>query len=545
MQRDVMSYDVLIVGAGPSGLSAAIRIKQLAPQATVCVLEKGAQVGTHILTGAILDPRGLEELIPDWAEKRAPISDAVSDDRFSILSASSAWRVPQALLPPLMRNHGNYIVSLGNLVRWLADEAETLGVEIYAGFAAQEILYGAAGEVQGVVTGDMGRLKNGEPGPRFTAGIEIHAAYTLIAEGARGSLTRALETRFDLRRASGPQVYGLGFKELWRVDPAYHRPGLVEHTVGWPLSADTAGGSFLYHYGENLVAVGFVIHLDYRNPYLSPFDEFQRFKTHPAVAPVFDGATRLSYGARALAEGGLQAWPQMVFPGGALMGCSAGMVNLPRIKGIHNAMKSGMLAAESVATALAAGRAHDELADYPSALRASWVYRDLDPVRNVKPWVGRFGTMAGSLFGGVEMWLSALGMRTPWTLPHRKADHERLRPARDMPRIEYPCPDGVLTFDRLSSVALSNIAHDDSQPCHLQLRDDTIPIAVNLVNYAAPETRYCPAGVYEVLQEPKGPVLRINASNCIHCKTCDIKDPMQNIIWTPPEGSSGPTYSGM
>ena len=549
MERDVTSYDVLIIGAGPAGLAASIRLKQLAQQSgaelSVCVLEKAAAVGAHILSGAVIDPIALDELIPDWHAKGAPLHTAVTEDRFSVLTAARAHVIPHWLLPPLFSNAGNYIVSLGEVCSWLAQQAEALGVDIFAGFAAQSLVYDEAGCVTGVLTGDMGRDAHGSPTPRFTPGMEIQARYTLVAEGARGSLTRELETRFGLRSQSGPQKYGLGLKEVWRVPAAQHQPGRVEHSLGWPLSADTGGGSFLYHYGEQLVAVGFVVHLDYTNPHLSPFEEFQRFKTHPAIRAVLQGGQRLSYGARAISEGGVQAWPEMIFPGGALIGCSAGMVNVPRIKGSHNAMKSGMLAAEAAFAAVSAGRQHDLLQAYPVALRGSWVWRDLSAVRNVKPLLSRFGTFAGSALGGFEMWLSALGVHLPWTLTHQKADHECLKPASSAPVIVYPKPDGIVSFDRSSSVHLSNIAHDADQPCHLHLRDETVPIRINLAEFEAPEQRYCPAGVYEIVGLPDRPALRINAQNCIHCKTCDIKDPTQNIVWVPPEGGSGPTYIAM
>ncbi|MDR3411674.1 MAG: electron transfer flavoprotein-ubiquinone oxidoreductase [Formivibrio sp.] len=549
MQRDVMNYDVLIVGAGPAGLSAAIRIKQqaavLGREISVCVLEKGSQVGAHILSGAVIDPIALDELLPQWRTQGAPITTAVSEDRFYALDEEHHWRLPNAIQPPLMSNHGAYIVSLGEVCAWLAEQAEALGVEIYPGFTAAQMLYDEAGKVLGVISGDMGRNAQGEEGPQFAPGMEIRAAYTLIAEGARGSLTRELEQRFDLRRNASPQKYGLGFKELWRVSPEKHRAGLVQHTLGWPLGSDTGGGSFTYHYGEGLVAIGFVVHLDYANPYLSPFDEFQRFKLHPLIRPLLEGGQRLCYGARAISEGGLQSIPELVFPGGALLGCSAGMVNVPRIKGTHNAMKSGMLAAEAGCAALAAGRAQDTLDTYPAALRQSWVWRDLDAVRNVKPWLSRLGTVLGSAMGGMEMWLAGLGLRTPWTLRHRKADHECLKPAAEARPIDYPKPDGKISFDRLTSIAYSNIAHDHNQPCHLQLIDAALPISLNLARYAAPEQRYCPAGVYEIVGPEEAPHLQINAQNCIHCKTCDIKDPGQNIVWVPPEGGSGPTYPAM
>lgn len=544
-----MSYDVLIVGAGPAGLAAALRLKQIAQKTgqeiSVCVLEKGAQLGAHILSGAVIDPVSLNELLPDWDVLGAPLITPVSKDEFVVLGERGSWRIPVALLPPLMANHGAYIISLGEFCQWLGSQAEAAGVEIYAGYAAQEILYGEQGEVAGIITGDMGRTANGEKGPQFAPGIEIHARYTLIAEGVRGSLTRDLEQRFQLRKNSSPQKYGLGIKEVWRVAAEKHRPGLVQHSLGWPLAADTGGGSFIYHYGDGLVSIGFVVHLDYANPHLSPFDEFQRFKMHPAIRPLLEGGKRLSYGARAITEGGLQSWPELVFPGGALIGCSAGMVNVPRIKGIHNAMKSGMLAAEAVMSAMAANRSHDCLGEYPTALRNSRVWRDLHAVRNVKPMLSRFGTTFGTLFGGVEMWLAAGGVRLPWTLRHQQADHERTCPASEMPTIDYPNPDGKISFDKLSSIALSNITHDRDQPCHLHLLDKAASVSISIEKFDAPEQRYCPAGVYEIVVTDKKRHLQINAQNCIHCKTCDIKDALQNIVWKPPEGGSGPVYSAM
>ena len=557
MQRDVMNYDILIVGAGPSGLAAAIRFKQLALKSgrelSVCVLEKGAEVGAHILSGAVIDPIALNELIPDWRDKGAPLNTPVSKDEFLLLTQRKGWVIPHWLMPPLMNNRGNYIVSLGNVCRWLAQQAENIGIEIYAGFSAQEPLYDEYQHVIGVITGDMGRDAQGKPTAQFTPGIEIRAQYTLVAEGARGSLTRELESHFNLRRESSPQKYGLGFKEIWRIPADLHQPGLVQHSIGWPLSADTGGGSFIYHYGEQLVSIGFVVHLDYANPHLSPFDEFQRFKTHPSIRALLQGGKRLSYGARAISEGGVQSWPQLIFPGGALIGCCAGMVNVPRIKGSHNAMKSGMLAAEAAFEAISNEQRSEQsepqneklLHAYPQALQNSWVWRDLYAVRNVKPLLSRFGNWGGALLGGIEMWLAGMNLHLPWTLPHRKADHACTRPAIEMLAIDYPKPDGIFSFDKLSSINLSNLTHAANQPCHLHLIDSTIPIKINFQQYSAPEQLYCPAGVYEIVNTEGAARLQINSQNCIHCKTCDIKDPTQNIVWVPPEGGSGPVYSGM
>jgi electron-transferring-flavoprotein dehydrogenase len=546
-----MEYDVVIVGGGPAGLAAAIRLKQLASQASreisVCVLEKGSEIGAHILSGAVIDPRALNELLPDWKARGAPVDQAVTDDRFLILTERKSYRIPEALLPPLMRNHGNYIVSLGNVTRWLGAQAEAYGVEIYAGFPAAEVLYDERGGVRGVATGDLGVARDGTHKPEYQPGMELVAKYTLFAEGARGSLSQELMARFNLRDGVDPQKYGIGIKELWQVAADRHQPGLVVHSQGWPLDAHTGGGSFMYHFGEQLVAVGFVVHLDYSNPWLSPYDEFQRFKQHPDVRPTFEGGKRLGYGARAINEGGLQSVPNVAFPGGALIGCAAGFLNVPRIKGSHNAMKSGMLAAESIAAALAAGRANDRLDAYAEGWRASWIHDDLYKVRNVKPGL-KWGLWAGMLHGGVHMWLNdiGLGALVPWTLRHRAPDNASLEPADSAPRITYPKYDGVLTFDKLSSVFLSNTNHDENQPVHLQLRDATIPVAVNLAVYAGPEARYCPAGVYEYVDDGAGGKrLQINAPNCVHCKTCDIKDPRQNIHWVPPEGGGGPNYVNM
>ena len=543
--RETMEFDVVIVGAGPAGLAAAIRLKQLSPDTSVVVVEKGSEVGAHILSGAVIDPVALDQLIPDWRNEDSPIRTKVGDDRFYWLSAARAVRLPNLMLPPLMNNHGNYIVSLGNVCRWLATKAEALGVEIYPGFAAAELLLDDNGAVAGVATGDMGVAKDGHHKDSFTRGMELRAKYTLFAEGARGNLSKTLLQRFSLGEGREPQKFGLGLKELWQVAPEKHRPGLTQHTFGWPLDSRTGGGSFLYHFDDNLVSVGFVVHLNYENPYLSPFEEFQRFKTHPLVRGTFEGGKRLAYGARALTEGGWQSVPKLSFPGGALVGCAAGFMNVPRIKGSHNAMLSGMLAAEHVAAALAAGRANDELADYEAAWRSSAIGPDLWKVRNAKPLWSRFGTFLGIALGGIDMWTNTLGFSLFGTLGHGKPDSATLKPAAQCEPIAYPKPDGKLTFDRLSSVFLSNTNHEEDQPVHLKVADLALQKASEHDRYGGPSARYCPAGVYEWVEEGGSPRFVINAQNCVHCKTCDIKDPNQNITWVPPEGGGGPNYPNM
>ena len=546
-ERESMEFDVVIVGAGPAGLSAAIRLKQVNPELTVVVLEKGGEVGAHILSGAVVDPIGIDKLIPDWRDDpEHPFKTPVKADHFLVLGPAGSVRLPNFLMPPLMNNHGNFIVSLSNVTKWLAGRAEALGVEIYPGFAATEVLTDENGAVIGVATGDMGVERNGEPGPNYARGMALLGKYVLIGEGVRGSLAKQLISKFKLDEGREPQKYGIGLKELWQVKPEHHKPGLVQHSFGWPLDLKTGGGSFLYHLEDNQVAVGFVVHLNYKNPWLSPFEEFQRFKTHAAVAPVFEGAKRLGYGARAISEGGWQSVPKLAFPGGALIGCSAGFVNVARIKGSHNAVLSGMMAAEHAAEAIAAGRAQDTLEGYDAAWRTSEIGKDLKKVRNVKPLWSKLGTIGGVALGGLDMWLNTLFGISPFgTMKHGKPDYAALEPASQHKKIDYPKPDGVLTFDRLSSVFLSNTNHEEDQPVHLQLKDPALQKSSELDVFGGPSNRYCPAGVYEWVETDGKPTFVINAQNCVHCKTCDIKDPNQNINWVPPQGGEGPVYTNM
>jgi electron-transferring-flavoprotein dehydrogenase len=546
IERESMEYDVVIVGAGPAGLSAAIRLKQLDADLSVVVLEKGSEVGAHILSGAVLDPVGLTALMPDWKEKGAPLNVPVREDRFYMLGEAGSVRIPNFPMPPLMTNHGNYIVSMGNVCRWMAEQAEAMGVEIFPGMACSEIVYGDAGEVKGVVAGEFGRNADGTPGDAYEPGMELHGKYVFLGEGVRGSLSKEVIAKFDLSAGKEPQKYGLGMKEIWEIDPAKHREGSVTHTMGWPLGSNAGGGSFIYHLDNNQVYVGFVVHLNYKNPYLSPYMEFQRFKHHPMVAELLKGGKRVAYGARAISEGGYQSMPKMVAPGVALLGCSVGMVNVPRIKGNHNAMLSGKAAAEAAHAAIRADRAGDELTAYEDAVRSGPIGKDLKKVRNVKPLWSKYGLTASLVMGGVDMWANTLGFTVLGTLGHGKSDAEATEPAAKHAPIDYPKPDGTLSFDRLTNVSFSMTNHEESQPAHLRLTDPSVPISVNLPTYAEPAQRYCPAGVYEVVQDPgKDARFVINFQNCVHCKTCDIKDPSQNITWVTPQGGDGPNYPNM
>ena len=544
-ERESMPYDVVIVGAGPAGLAAAIRLKQLNADLVVCVLEKGSEVGAHILSGAVVDPKALDELLPEWRASASLAKVPVTDNQHWVLSKTGKFVIPHIFLPPFLNNKGTYTGSLGNLCRWLAEQAEGLGVEIFPGFAAAEVLFNEDGSIKGVATGDMGVARDGTHKPDYQPGLELHAKYTLFAEGVRGSLSKQLIEKFALTKDSQPQIYGLGIKELWDIDPASHVPGRVIHTQGWPLTTGSNGGGFLYHQADGQVALGFVTWLNYRNPYLSPFEEMQRWKTHPEIKAILKGARRVSYGARAINDGGFQAVPKLAFPGGALIGCSAGFVNVPRIKGSHTAMKTGMMAAEATAAAIAAGRASDTLDTYEADYGTSWVAKELSMVRNVLPAVEKFGDLIGSLLAGIMMWLEYFGLKLPFTMKTHP-DNESVWREDLVAPIAYPKPDNVISFDRLASVFLSNTNHEEDQPCHLQLKDPAVPITINLPLYDNPEQRYCPAGVYEIVGREEGaPKLQINAQNCVHCKTCDIKDPTQNINWVVPEGGGGPNYPNM